>query len=62
MNITMQAPPTLTGDVKKDTENLNEWTRRFYSHLKRVLCCLDTSNIIELDSSRIVNSGESADA
>ncbi len=57
MNITMPAPPALTGDVKMDTQNLNDWTRRFYSHLKRVLCCLDSENIIELDASKIV-SGE----
>lgn len=62
MNITMQAPPALTGDAKTDLENLNNWTRRFYSHLKRVLCCLDSENITELNVSKIVSDEEQANA
>lgn len=53
MNITTTAPPTLTGNTEKDLEQLNRWCRNFHTQIKRVLYCLDTGNIIELDASRL---------
>ncbi len=53
MNITLTAPPLLTGDAENDVEKLNEWCMGFYSQLKRILYSLDTSNILELDASRL---------
>lgn len=53
MNITLTAPPMLTGDAQTDVQRLNEWCCGFYMQLKRILYSLDTSNIIELDASRL---------
>ena len=53
MNITITAPPAITGDTQRDTKNLNDWCRGFYIQLKRIMYSLDTSNIVELDASRL---------
>lgn len=53
MNLSITAPPSLTGNTQKDTVQLNYWCRNFYTQLKRILYCLDTGNIVELDASRI---------
>ena len=53
MNITLNAPPLMTGDAQTDVKNLNDWCCGFYMQLKRILYSLDTSNIIELDASRL---------
>lgn len=53
MNITLTAPPALTGDAQNDVIRLNDWCCGFYMQLKRILYSLDTSNIIELDASRL---------
>lgn len=53
MNITLTAPPILTGDAQTDVQRLNDWCCGFYMQLKRILYSLDTSNIIELDASRL---------
>lgn len=53
MNITLNAPPVLTGNDSYDIQSLNSWCRGFYMQLKRILYSLDTSNITELDASRL---------
>lgn len=53
MNITLTAPPALTGDAQNDVIRLNNWCCGFYMQLKRILYSLDTSNITELDASRL---------
>lgn len=53
MNITLTAPPALTGDAQTDVAKLNEWCLGFYLQMKRILYSLDTSNIVELDASRL---------
>ncbi|MBQ3125379.1 MAG: hypothetical protein IJC09_08170 [Clostridia bacterium] len=53
MNITLTAPPALTGDAQNDVIRLNNWCSGFYMQLKRILYSLDTSNITELDASRL---------
>lgn len=53
MNITLTAPPILTGDAQTDVEKLNAWCVGFYMQMKRILYSLDTSNILELDASRL---------
>lgn len=56
MNITIAAPPALTGETVKDLENLQEWCNAFYMHLKQVLYMLDSSNITELDADCLTGS------
>ena len=53
MNITLNAPPVPTGDAQIDAIELNEWCRGFYMQLKRILYSLDSSNITELDESKL---------
>ncbi len=51
MNITLTAPPNLTGDAQLDVSALKDWCDSFYLQLKRILYSLDTSNITELNAS-----------
>lgn len=53
MNITFTAPPQLTGSAEYDTALLNDWCRGFYMQIKRILYSLDTSNICELNATKI---------
>ena len=53
MNITLNAPPAPTGDAQIDVLNLNDWCRGFYAQMKRILYSLDSSNITELDASKL---------
>lgn len=53
MNITLNAPPAITGDIQFDLAEINSWCRAFYIHLKRILYSLDSGNITELDASKI---------
>lgn len=53
MNISITSPPAITGDTQKDLLNLHDWCHGFYLQLKRILYCLDTGNITELDASKI---------
>lgn len=53
MNITLNAPPVSTGNTDADLKQLNDWCIGFYMQMKRILYSIDTSNIIELNASRI---------
>lgn len=47
MNLTIPAPPPVTGNTEADLENLSEWCNMFYNQLKRVLCSMDNA-ILEI--------------
>ena len=53
MNISLTAPPALTGDAQIDVKLLNDWCCGFYMQMKRILYSLDSSNIVELDASKL---------
>lgn len=45
MNITITAPPALSGDAQKDIVTLNRWCTSFYTNLKRALYTLDAASV-----------------
>lgn len=53
MNITVTAPPAISGRSGEDIENLHKWCVGLYLNLKRVLFTLGDVNITALDAAKL---------
>lgn len=53
MNITITAPPSLTGSGAEDAARLNEWCKTLYLKLRQLLYTLDGENITGLDPAKL---------
>ena len=53
MNITIPAPPEITGNNTEDLKALSTWCTKLFMQLKRIIYTIDDTNIASVDASKV---------